>query len=337
MTVMDVAEIGEFGLIDRLLRLYPPVARDVIVGPGDDAAVWRTSDGETYVIGTTDTLVEGIHFLSGVAPWPDVGYKALAVNASDVYAMGGEPQFALVTLGLRPEMDVGDLDAVYQGLHEYGPGVAIIGGDVVRSPVFFITVALLGKAQARDGQPLLLRRSGARPGDAIAVTGTLGDSAGGLRRLSAGAPPDDPLVRAHLRPEPPGAAALCAVQVGVECGIDVSDGLLQDVGHLCEMSGTGAVLHAGAIPLSGDLRQAFPGESLQLACTGGEDYQLVLVGPAGLLSRVQSLSGVSLTFIGEMTDDPEKRVRLLDASGSEISFQSSGWDHLRAGAPGGGA
>lgn len=335
---MDLAEIGEFGLIDRLLRLSPDRPDEIIVGPGDDAAVWRVGDDHpSYVIATTDTLVEGVHFLPGRTPWADLGYKAIAVNASDVYAMGGEPQFALVTLGLPPEMDVAQLDAVYRGLHEFGCGVTVVGGDVVRSPVFFITVALTGKPQVRDGRPLLLRRSRARPGDAIAVTGTLGDSAAGLRRFSAGAGPDDPLVRAHLRPAPPAAAAISAAQIGVQCGIDVSDGLLQDIGHLCEMSGTGAVVHADAIPISDAVRAAFPAEALRLACTGGEDYQLVLAGPAALLGEVAAVPSVRLTVIGEMTDGPEKRVHLLDADGREITFESPGWDHLRPAHPGTGA
>lgn len=333
---MKLSDIGEFGLIDRLAAAVGAQRPEsLIVGIGDDAAAWRQAD--SVVLATTDTLVEGVHFLDGT-PRRDLGWKALAVNVSDIAAMGGAPQFALVTLGLPSQTPVAEVDELYAGLGECAGeyGVAVVGGDVVKAPQIMITVALLGRAELDDeGWPRLLRRDAARAGHAIAVTGTLGDSAAGLRRLKNGAPPDDPLARAHLRPRPPVVAARRAAELGVPCGIDVSDGLLQDLGHVCQMSGLGAVVRAEDVPIGDELRAAFPDEALTLACSGGEDYELLLVGPAEVLRRLSEAVDVPLTVIGEMEEAAELRPRLVDAAGEEVSLsglpgRAAGWDHLKA-------
>ncbi|RLC57385.1 MAG: thiamine-phosphate kinase, partial [Chloroflexi bacterium] len=311
-------------LIERLTRIVGAEGSpDLIVGPGDDAAVWRA--GSEYLIATTDAMVEDVHFLAERARWEDVGWKALAANVSDIAAMGGRPLFALVTLALPPETPAETMDALYRGLAEATAeyGVIIAGGDVVRAPQVSITVALVGRAAQRDGEPLLLRRSTARAGDVIAVTGTLGDSAAGLRRLQSGAAADDPIVLRHTRPPARIEAGRAAVEAGLRCGIDVSDGLLQDVGHVCEMSNAGAVIRAADVPLSDGLRAAFPDDALELACTGGEDYELLLVGPAAALSRVPDV-----TVIGEIVEGPP-RTTLLGGDGSEIKFARTGWDAFR--------
>jgi len=181
----------------------------------------------------------------------------------------------------------------------------------------------MGRAAQHDGEPLLLRRNTARTGDVIDVTGSLGDSAAGLKRLQAGTAADDPIVLRHTRPTPRIEAGRAAVEAGVRCGIDVSDGLLQDVGHVCEMSNAGAVLRAADVPLSDGLRAAFPDDALELACTGGEDYELLLIGPAAAVSRVPDV-----TVIGEIVDGPP-RVTLVDGNGSEIKFAIRGWDAFR--------
>lgn len=326
-----MSDLGEFGLIERLKGvLDKPQSDDLIVGIGDDAAVWRV--GDEFVIATTDTMVEGVHFEIGRAPWADLGWKALATNVSDIGAMGGTPLFALITLAIPPSTATDDVELIYAGLSECARkyGVAIVGGDTVRAPQMAISVSLFGKAERRDGEPLLLRRDGARVGDIIAVTGTLGDSAAGLRRLQKDGPSEDPLVRRHLWPRPPLSAGRIAVETGITCGIDVSDGLLQDVGHICERSSAGAVLRAKDVPFSSELRDAYPDDALGLACTGGEDYELVLVGDKDLLDAVASSIGlVQLTAIGEIVDDPEHRVRLLDDDDNEITFARRGWDALR--------
>jgi len=325
---VNVSDIGEFGLIERLANAGgASQPADLIVSIGDDAAAWRVDDA--VELATTDTLVEGVHFLPGRTPWADLGWKALAVNVSDIAAMGGLPQYALVTLALPPQTPVDSVDALYEGLRECGReyGVAVAGGDVVRAPQVVISVTLLGRAELdAGGQPLLMRRDGARAGYVVAVTGTLGESAAGLRRLIEGASPDDPLARAHLRPRPPLATARRAAGLGVSCAIDVSDGLLQDLGHVCEMSGLGAVVRAAAVPLSDELRAAYPDDALALACAGGEDYELLFVAPAETLAAL----GPEITVIGEMiVEDAERRPRLVDESGEEIRLPAAGWDHLR--------
>ena len=335
---VDVSEIGEFGLIERLTSMVAAKAPpELAVGIGDDAAVWRA--GEEYILATTDTLVEGVHFLPAVTPWADVGWKALAVNVSDIGAMGGEPLFALVTLALPAETAVGDMEALYRGLRECAQeyGVTVAGGDVVSAPQVSITVALIGRAGAADGEPRLLRRSGARAGDAIAVSGTLGDSAGGLRSLKQGVRADQRLISAHLRPRPPLPLGQAASEAGIACGIDISDGLLQDIGHICEMSGVSALVRANAVPGSRALREAYPADALRMACTGGEDYELVLVGDRERIEGASAQSGIGVTVIGEMVEDAERRVRLVDADGREIHMGLAGWDHLRAAPPARGA
>jgi thiamine-monophosphate kinase len=325
---VNVSDIGEFGLIERLAKAADAERPEsLIVGIGDDAAAWRA--GDAVVLATTDTLVEGVHFLPGRTPWADLGWKALAVNVSDIAAMGGEPQYALVTLALPPQTPVQAVDQLYEGLLECAReyGVTVAGGDVVRAPQIAITVALLGRADfGAEGSPRLMRRDAARAGYAVAVTGTLGGSAAGLRRLKEGAPPDDPLARAHLRPRPPLALARKAAGAGVPCAIDVSDGLLQDLGHVCEASGLGAAVRAAAVPLSDELRDAYPDDALALACAGGEDYELLLVAA---LETLEAL-GTAVTVIGEMMESAERRVRLLDASGEEVRLPAAGWDHLKA-------
>ena len=322
---MDVSQLGEFGLIERLTRIVGAEGSpDLIVGPGDDAAVWRV--GGEYLIATTDAMVEGGHFLPQHARWKDVGWKALAANISDVGAMGGTPLFALVTLALPPETPAESMDALYRGLGEAARqyDVIIAGGDIVRAPQVSVSVALIGRAAQRDGEPIVLRRSAARPGDVIAVTGTLGDSAAGLRLLQAGTAADDPIVQRHTHPAPRIDAGRAAVEAGVRCGIDVSDGLLQDVGHVCEMSSAGAVLRVGNLPLSDGLRAAFPDDAIELACTGGEDYELLIIGPAAAVSQVPGV-----TVIGEIVEGPP-RATLLDDDGNEIRFEHSGWDAFRS-------
>jgi len=335
---MDVRDLGEFGLIDRLARaLGAPADERLIVGIGDDAAVWRA--GDAYVIGTTDTMVAGVHFLPDRVSWRDVGWKALAVNVSDIAAMGGAPSFALVTLGVPPDTAVAALDELYAGVRECAEAyhVTVSGGDIVSSPVFTVTVALMGEALVSGGAPLLLRRDAARPGDLIAVTGPLGGSAGGLRALLEGTQLEHPsLVEAHMRFWPRVDAGDIAVRAGIRCGIDISDGLVQDLGHICEASKVHAELRLDRVPLDDDLVLAYPQEAASIAATGGEDYELILVGPRGAIELADGAlrrqlvmpDTEQLTIVGEIMTG-EANVCVLDASGREVTFETGGWDHLR--------
>jgi thiamine-monophosphate kinase len=335
---MKVSDLGEFGLIERLAEvLYAQggaaLSGRLAVGIGDDAAVWR-GDGAA-IIATTDTLVQDVHFVSGHTPWCDLGWKALAVNLSDIAAMGGTPDFALVTLVLSGEEDADALDELYRGLAQAGEqfGVAIAGGDVVRGPATVITVALTGHGELDSaGEPLVLRRSAANEGDVVAVTGALGGAMGGLRMLreDGGESADaHALIARHLRPQPRLEAGRAALAAGVRCGIDVSDGLLQDLGHVCKASRLGATVWRDKIPIDPALR-AFDGdEALRCAVAGGEDYELLLIGDAAQMERLQAAFDVPLTVIGEMVIDKEHRAVLLDEHAKEIEMPSGGWDHLR--------
>jgi thiamine-monophosphate kinase len=329
---VNVSELGEFGLIERLAAVIgaEPAPTDLIVGVGDDAAAWRV--GDTVLLATTDTVVEGVHFLPEFVRWTDVGWKALAVNVSDIAAMGGEPLFALVTLALPLESDASVPEELYGGLAECAQeyGVSIVGGDVVRASEMSVSIALIGRAQVRDGEPLLMRRDEAKAGDLVAVTGWLGDSAAGLWRLRKGATEDDALVRAHLRPLPRLEEAQEAARLGVACAIDVSDGLLQDLGHICERSGLGAEVEEESIPLSEDLRAAYPEDAMVLAVSGGEDYELILTGDEETLAEVGEAISTHLTVIGRMVEAPEHKARLLDEAGKELRVAVRGWDQLRA-------
>lgn len=336
-----VSEIGEFGLISLLSRefgiVYPPkrgaTQGDLRVGLGDDAVVAARRDGS--VILTTDTLVAGVHFLPERCSWADVGWKALAVNLSDVAAMGGTPHLALITLCLPPDFTVEDAVALYRGLHECATAyeVTLGGGDIVRSPVFSITVALSAWAVLpRLGEARLLTRDAARPGDVVAVSGTLGDSAAGVRLLQQGSKfsskAEQRLRDAQMRPQPRVRLGRQAVEAGLRCGIDVSDGLVQDLGHVATASGVGIRVEAARVPTSDTLRQVFPAEALGLAISGGEDYELLVIGPRPAVEALMSDSKTPLTLIGEVYETDEPHVAVIDEAGREIPLQRGGWDHF---------
>jgi thiamine-monophosphate kinase len=335
---MKASEVGEFGLIDRLASSlveehHIEAVERLIVGIGDDAAVWR--DNGSAVVATTDTLVAGVHFLPGRTPWRDLGWKALAVNVSDIAAMGGTPEFAIVTLALADDQDVEELEELYEGLAAAGAafGVAIAGGDIVRSPTFSVTVGLCGRAQVVDGDVRVMRRDGAMAGDLVAVTGELGGAAGGLRVLQDRLETDKgaaALVQRHLRPQPRLGSAQAGIGAGIRCAIDVSDGLLQDLGHICRYSRLGAVVWRDKVPVQLGLAPFFgPEEALRMAVSGGEDYELLLVGPQEKIEAAAHDADAALTVIGEMVIQGIHSAELLDERGGEIELGSKGWDHLR--------
>ncbi|MFN8535018.1 MAG: thiamine-phosphate kinase [Dehalococcoidia bacterium] len=323
---MQVSELGEFGLIDRLAaRLDRTVPGELLLGIGDDAAVWRS--GRTLLLATTDTLVDGVHFLSDRADPAALGRKAAAANLSDINAMGGSPRFALVTLGLPPDTPVAWVDGLYDGLAALGEAGAIIaGGDVVRAPVRLVTVSLLGDAPARvRWEKSLLLRSAARPGDVVAVSGTLGGPAGGLALLldQRTTSPElrDALIEAHDRPEPPLGLGARLVALGVRCGMDLSDGLAGDLAKLCAASGVGAEIDPAQLPVHPALVAAWPEDATRIAVTGGEEYELLVTCPLTVWRRVQA-AGLGLTAIGRIVQTTG--VRLLGAPNGGLAS----WDHL---------
>lgn len=334
---MQVRDLGEFGVIELLNRMVvqertgpdhgAPYNFHLLVDTGDDTAAWRT--GEATELFTTDTVVEGVHFTRKTTPWRDLGWKSLASNISDIAAMGGQPTYALITLGLPPETEVCDLEELYRGMLEIGNkfGVAIVGGDMVRSPVVFITVALAG---ALSGKPML--RSTARPGDQVAVSGYVGSSGGGLKLMQEGTPASaeasEHLCRAHRRPEPAVAAGSILAQSGVVTAMDISDGLADDLSKLCLASQVSAKIFAEQIPVHPLLKETFPEDYLALALNGGEDYQLLFTAPAEVMNRVLPKLPEESRAIGEIVAGTPGQVIVVDSSGRETVAGRAGWDHF---------
>ena len=337
---MQVKDIGEFSLI-RLLNgavVQRGAGNDAVrefrllVDTGDDTAAWRTVDGQELF--TTDTMVEGIHFTRDTTPWRQLGWKAVAANISDIASMGGVPTYALITLGLPPETVVADIEDMYSGMMEICAeyGMAIVGGDIVGSPVLFITTALVGVTQ----QPPMLR-SNARPGDLVAVSGYVGSSGGGLQLMLGG--PDasgeaaEFLKLAHRRPVPDVSDGQLLSDGGVITAMDVSDGLADDLEKLCEASGVVARIDASEVPVHPMLRRQFPLDYLDLALGGGEDYVLLFTGPPKVIQLLMPKLGEgssvigSIEAVGDSTDAP--RVTLVNEDGIEFPLSGRGWDHLR--------
>lgn len=337
-----LSTVGEFGLIDRLAAMLGAQADGPLaVGIGDDAAVWKAAP-DRLLTATTDVLVEGVHFSLDTSRWEDVGWKALAENLSDIAAMGCSPRYALVAIVLPPETAIADVEALYSGLRACAAtfGCAIIGGDTARGPLVVLDVTVIGESQVVTSEHdyPLLTRSAARPGDLLAVTGPLGGSAAGLRLLSEGSQidlDDGPLLAAHRRPVPRVAAGSALVEAGVRCGIDVSDGLLADVGHICERSGHDAEIDAAQVPVHPAARARFGDAALDLALSGGEDYELVCAGSRDILAeasaRLVDLGEPPLTVIGRILPQrgPAPEVRLVGPDGRAMSGRGGGYQHFR--------
>lgn len=309
-------------MIDHIRRRLPAPPPTLIVGPGDDAAVFEPERGAFQVL-TTDAVVEGIHFDRRFSSPADIGYRSIAVNVSDIVAMGARPEYALLSFILPDGLPLVELDGLLDGVLEAAAvcRITIAGGNISRSPgPLIVDVTATGSVRPRK----LLRRDGGTPGDAIYVTGMIGSAAAGLDWLKtfrlkpegtapADFPPaDDPLaacVRRYLRPEP-------RVRVGMLTGrnkaasacMDLSDGLADAVRQIAEASGTGAVIDAAALPIDPGAAAWF-GErgidAVQAALTGGDDYELLFTVPRKFRGRFRAVQaaarGLALTRIGELT------------------------------------
>jgi len=343
-----IDDVGERELLRRLQRRIPE-APGVPVGVGDDTALVEVP---SPALVTVDSLVEDVHFRRESAPARLLGRKALAINLSDVAAMGGVGRHAIVSLCLPPDLELAWVDSLYDGLLERAAeaGVAIVGGNVSRSPgPIVIDVTLIGESRG----PLL--RSGAEPGDLVVVTGELGAAAEGFRLLEQGARLDEggelaaapawtePLgeavelcVWAHLDPRPPLVLAGSLAERGLAAaGMDLSDGLSSDLADMCRQSGVGALVDATAVPVAGpvlELERLRGGDALALALHGGEDYELLMAVDPGDFEALEELArvwGVSVTPIGEFLEGPPD-VRLTDADGGR-ELRPGGHDHFAAG------
>ncbi|MGH7814012.1 MAG: thiamine-phosphate kinase [Candidatus Binataceae bacterium] len=317
---------SEFELIARLCAGIKP-GRATILGPGDDCAI--LAPARHPILFTIDTMVEGVHFDLAWARPDVIGARALAVCLSDIAAMGGRPAACVVNLNLRKGISIAAIDGLYAGLRRAAKAqsVDIVGGNIARARDLSIAIAIVGYAESPA-----MRRDTARPGDEIFVTGTLGDAALGWRIL-AGKMRVPAAARKHLidRCLRPSARIFAGRRLAAisptPAAIDVSDGLVQDLGHILERSRVGAEIDAAAIPVSRAYRAAM-GRDLSLAMSGGEDYELLFcLRPGHSEAELTRRLRVPVRRIGRIV-----RGRQLTIDGAHPPHLA-GWDHLRAGRP----
>lgn len=325
---VTVGRVGERALLKMIAERVPPLAPEL--GAGDDAAVLEGSPGPLLM--TVDTLVEGVDFDLSYASGFDIGWKAVAINASDIAAMGGRPAHALAALSLRPDVPVAFFEDLLEGILESAErtGAKLAGGDLSGASEVTLSLTMTGSSIHR---PVL--RSGARPGDAICVTGAFGGSAGGLFVLKNGLEDHteaSALIDRHLRPRPRVREGGIIAEHGATAMIDVSDGLAIDLLRLMEAGAVGCDVRSDSVPVDPALRwlmsAADAPDVKELALTGGEDYELMFALPEERFDRVEQQlvdAGTSLTRIGTVTDGAPE----LDGE-PLIARKELGWDHLQS-------
>jgi len=324
---MKVSELGEFGLIDLLAKMAGGEKDErLLIGIGDDAAAWQ--GGESIQLATVDSFIQDVHFPSGIAPWKELGWKAMAANLSDIAAMGGVPRYALVSLALPDNTEVDDVTALYSGMLELGReyGVAIIGGDISRAPIVVITITILGSSQKKQ----ILTRSTAKPGELVAVTGELGAAAAGLEMLKLKLKFDPQATacfkQAFLHPYPRIAEGQLLAEQGVKTAIDISDGLIADLGQICKASQVGARIEVDRVPVEPMVKAQFGEKSVELALSGGEDYELLFAAGAEVIDKVKRAAPCPITTIGEIVVG--KGVTVVDRQGNPSNVVKRGWEHF---------
>jgi thiamine-monophosphate kinase len=325
---MILRELGEFGLIESI-RTRVATTAGVHRGIGDDAAELEIPAGHRLLT-STDLLIEDVHFSFAWTATTDLGRKAVAVNLSDIAAMGGTPRFLYIGLACPADTEVAQLDAFIAGVLAESDefGVALVGGDTCRSPgPWIISVTIEGTVPVNRS----VGRGGAKPGDIVLVSGTLGDSALALTLWQRGESPAPFLAARHCRPTP--RVALGQELAGVATAmIDLSDGVSSDLEHILQASGTGAELSSLALPLSADFRAHLERQPalLDLALGGGEDYELLCTVPPQRVAEALALAagvGVPLTVIGAVTE--QSRGLCLRSGSSDVRpLRVSGYDHF---------
>jgi thiamine-monophosphate kinase len=349
---MTVSELGERRLLARIRERLPKQAAGVVVGIGDDGAV-VTAGRNVHTVLTVDNLVEGVHFNRTLSTPGDIGHKALAVNLSDLAAMGATPQWALLSLALPDNLSVDDVDAMVDGLARVADqfGVAIIGGNLTKSPgPLVVDVTAVGQCHPRR----CLTRSGGRPGDELYVSGTVGGGAAGLEMLQAKvAGPTGAQVARSPAPPPPeqsfelGRACveryrrplprirlgqLLASNRAVRAAMDLSDGLADAADQIAEASGCGVEIDAVALPIDADARRWWESrgeDAVRRALAGGDDYELLTAAPRawrGRLRHVRSrVSDPPLTRVGVLTRDRDERVLVRDGRREPLPAGFAHW------------
>ena len=316
-----VTELGEYRLLERIRARVPPAPSWVMIGIGDDGAVIEPARGRLDVV-TTDAMVEGVHFDRAFVTPADLGYKALAINLSDLAAMGAEPRVGVLSLFLPPDLTLDDLDRLLDGLLGLAGQhhLELVGGNLTRSPgPLCIDITAIGTVRRRT----VLTRKGARPGDGLYVTGAIGNAAAGLEWLKTqGQTPDTgnemaSCVERFLRPEPRVRAGLRVGRNRVATSaMDLSDGLADAVTKLTQPLGLGAIVEADAIPLQDAARHWFAAQDrdpIVAALSGGEDYELLFTLPDRPRSRAHLLAHLvkplSVTRVGTVTNTPDLLLR----------------------------
>ena len=333
----DGNSTGEFDLISRLTEFSAAGnsknRTSVLTGIGDDTAVVSTPSGQLLL--TTDAIVDGIHFTSADERWYDIGWKCAVSNLSDIAAMGGVPDHALVTLGVPQGVSEETYADFYAGMNEAFEkfGGIIVGGDVVSSPTMFVNLALTGHPGLNSGgDPAWLLRSAAQIGDLLCVSGPLGGSAGGLEVLLSGDtnPSGQILINRHFRPTPRIELGNLLVGSGIKCAMDVSDGLIGDAEKIAMASSVGITIEMSEIPLPAELIFMFGTSAIDLAMSGGEDYELIFTAPETIIKQLQQVDAASVCVIGRVTDGDThgRRVSIVDAAGENYEPIRKGWDHL---------
>lgn len=336
---MQVAELGEIGLVELLRGMARQADETIQIGIGDDCAVIRRPGKNAWLI-TTDCLVEDVHFRAGFLTLEELGAKAVAVNVSDIAAMGGLPRFALVTIALPASTPVADVEALYRGIRRSSElyNISVIGGDTTRAPQMLLSIVLIGE----QDEDRVMARSGASPGEAVCVTGTLGDAAFGLILMEEGVRDEGAsadiqwLLHRHVAPRPRVLIGRRIAEAGLASAmIDVSDGLATDIKHLCTASGVGARIDLALLPCSSPLKELASTrglDPLQVALTGGEDYELLFTVPAEKLEALEHearSSGPRISRIGTTTDATEGVV-LVEPDGLARPLSEKGFNHFRA-------
>ncbi len=317
--------MNEFDIIQRHFAALTPPGPGALLGIGDDGALLSVAAGSELAV-STDALVAGTHFFPDADPF-DIGHKSLAVNLSDMAAMGAAPRWMTLALTLsEAQLDDAWLSGFSRGLAELARrhGVALVGGDLSRGPLA-VVIQLLGECP--EGQAI--RRDGARPGDAVFLSGELGAASCALALLKAGRAPPPPDFSARLRRPEPRLELGVSLRGLASAMIDVSDGLLADLGRLTQASGVGAAINIDAIPVSPQLRAlAVPGDPWRHALAGGDDYELCFTAPERNWRKLQAL-GRPVHRIGAIVAAPGLRCHREDGAEYRPAF-AAGHDHFSA-------
>jgi thiamine-monophosphate kinase len=337
---MLIGDLGEFGVIERIARLLPGGAADVVVGIGDDVAVLDTK-GPRYLLATCDIQVEHTHFLRQATSPYQLGRKVIAINVSDIAAMGGRPRWALVSLALPPDTPVDFVDELYRGMNDQAQmaELAIVGGNLSKiDRPMVIDLCLLGDCDKQ----LFLRRSGAQVDDAVLVTGTVGDSRAGLElllkaHLQVSDAARETVLAAHLTPQPRLAEGQLLAESGlVHAMLDVSDGILGDLRHICEASHVGATVALADLPVSQACREVArtAGAAAEdWALTGGEDYQLLFTAAQHQVAKIQTLlaerTGTAACVIGRILPAAHGVTTVAPDGTVHSQAGTGGWDHFK--------